>query len=151
MKKISSNSTYFYKRIFPAIWFGFLGVFIITELTPLSQEGGLELSFMIMPIIMAGIGYFIIKKLVFDLMDEVYDAGDCLIVKNAGKEEQINFKDIKNISYSVMINPPRATLILRRETVFGNEITFSPHGNLIPFKKSRDIEELIDRVDRLRS
>ena len=63
---------------------------------------------------MIGFGYFIMKKLVFDLVDEVWDDGDALVVKNRGQEERIALADIKNVSYSPFVNPPRVTLSLRR-------------------------------------
>lgn len=152
MKKISSSFTYFNKRVLPAIWFGFLGIFMLLSIgTALFDADKPDLFSIIMPIIMGVMGYYVMKHLVFDLMDEVYDAGDFLIFRNAGKEEQINFKDIKNISYAIVMNPPRVTLSLRRETAFGNEIAFCPRVSLIPFKKNRDIEELIDRVDKARA
>ncbi len=105
---------------------------------------------MITSVFMAAIGYFIMKNLVFDLMDEVYDEGSSLLFKNKGKTVRVNLSDIKNVSYTVLINPPRVTLSLRHKTEFGDELTFSPPGSLIPFKKNKDILELIDRIDRAR-
>jgi hypothetical protein len=39
------------------------------------------------------------KKLIFDLVDEVWDDGRALIVKNDDREERIPFADIKNVNY----------------------------------------------------
>jgi hypothetical protein len=58
--------------------------------------------------------------------------------------------DIKNVSYSPFINPPRVTLSLRRPTVFGDQITFSAPVRLVPFSTSPVINDLIERVDRAR-
>jgi len=101
-------------------------------------------------VFMAAVGYLLMKHLVFDLMDEAYDEGLSLLFKNNGKAVRINLTDIKNFSYTVVINPPRVTLSLRCKTEFGDEITFSPPASLIPFKKNKDIIELIDRIDRAR-
>jgi len=91
------------------------------------------------------------KKLVFDLMDEVFDDSiSCLLIRNKSTEERIDYKSIKNISYSVITNPPRVTLSLRTPCKFGNEVSFIPQMSWVPFKKSKDILELIDRVDKLR-
>lgn len=92
----------------------------------------------------------IMKNLVFDLMDEAYDEGSSLLFKNNGKSVRINLSDIKNVSYTVVINPPRVTLSLRHKTEFGDEITFSPPASFIPLRKNKDIVELIDRIDRAR-
>ncbi len=99
---------------------------------------------------MGFMGFFIMKKLVWALMDEVYDAGDYLIVKKGNQQEQIAFSEIKNISYNLMMNPPRVTLSVRRQTIFGDEISFSPSTSIIPFKKNPLIKDLIDRVDAAR-
>ena len=100
---------------------------------------------------MAGIGYFMMKYLVFDLMDEVYDEGFSLLFKNKGKTVRVNLSDIKNVSYTVVLNPPRVTISLRHKTEFGDELSFSPPASLIPFKKNKEIVELIDRIDSARS
>jgi hypothetical protein len=104
----------------------------------------------IMPLIMAAFGYFIMKKPVFDLINEVYDEGASLLFKNGQKEVRVNLNEIKNVSYSVMVSPPRVTISLRRITEFGDELSFSPPMSFIPFKKNPDIVELIDRIDKAR-
>jgi hypothetical protein len=96
-------------------------------------------------------GYFLLRALVFDLMDEVWDEGTTLLVRNKNKEERIYFKNIKNISYSVMTSPNRLTLSLRTPCQFGNEVSFSPPTSWVPFRKNEDIIELIDKVDKLRN
>lgn len=149
MKKLSSKSTFFNKKVFPTIWFGFLAFFVISSQFE-SGKNGPGPMFIIMPIFMAVFGYFIMKNLVFDLIDEVYDEGDSLLFKNSDKEVRISLRDIKNVSYQTMMNPPKVTLSLRHETDLGNELSFSPPMSFIPFKKNRDIEELIDRIDQAR-
>jgi hypothetical protein len=151
MRRISSRMTFFYKRVFPAIWFGFLILFIAVPLvSSTSRNTTPPLPFFIMPAIMIVVGYFIMKKLVFDLVDEVWDDGDSLLIKNRGEEQRVAFSDIKNVSYSPFINPPRVTLSLRRPTVFGDEITFNAPTRLVPFSTSPLIKDLIDRIDLVR-
>ena len=108
MKKISSN-IFFYKRIFPIFWFGFLGIFVLITLFANPAGRSLPLAFFVMPIIMAVFGYVLMKKIVFDLADEVTDCGDFLVVRFADIQERIALSNIMNISYSVMMNPPRVT------------------------------------------
>ncbi|MCE5211825.1 MAG: hypothetical protein LLG40_09755 [Deltaproteobacteria bacterium] len=152
MKKLSSGSTFFYKRIFPVLWFGFIIFFLSTAL--LAESKGTNSDDMIVifvtAVFMAVIGYVVMKNLLLDLMDEVYDEGSSLLFKNKGKTVRVNLIDIKNVSYSVAVNPPRVTLSLRCKTEFGDELSFSPPASLIPFKKNHDIAELIDRIDRAR-
>jgi hypothetical protein len=97
MKKISSKGTFYYKRIFPAIWFGFLAIFIVISFIGGAFDKGPKLPLLIIPLIMAVFGYFFMKKLVFDLIDEVFDEGSgYLLVKNNNTEERIDYQNIKN-------------------------------------------------------
>jgi hypothetical protein len=95
--------------------------------------------------------YFLMRQVLFDLVDEAWDVGDYLLFKNKGIEETVPLTNIMNVSYTVLINPPRVTLTLRIPSRLGNEITFSPPHALKPFKKSPIVDELIERVDRARS
>lgn len=147
MKRISSRWTFFYKRLFPTVWFGFLGVFSVSTIFAATSRGNVPVQFWFVPMIIAGFGYFLMKNLVFDLADEVWDAGSELVVKNKGREERVVLGEIVNVSYSVVASPQRVTLTLRRPTPFGKEITFAAPITWIPFAKSPIIEELISRID----
>jgi hypothetical protein len=68
-------------------------------------------------------------------------------VKNRDQEQRIALVDIKNVSYSPFMNPPRVTLSLRRPTVFGDQITFSAPLRFVPFARSPAIDDLINRID----
>ena len=113
MKRISSRSTVFYKRIFPLLWFGFLAFFVITALWACRRTHGVAVPFLAMPVLMAVIGYVLFRRLIFDLVDEVWDDGDALIVRNAGTEERVLLENIINIGFSTMTNPERVTVTLR--------------------------------------
>jgi len=150
MKKLTSRATFFQKKVFPVIWFGMLGLFVCGALVTGAAERGLGVLFVLVPVSMAAVGYFIMKKFVFDLIDEVYDEGETLLFREGGKEVRVSLGDIKNVSYSPMMNPPRVTVSIRYTTELGDEISFSPPASFIPFRKNKDIEELIDRIDRAR-
>ncbi|MCX5848549.1 MAG: hypothetical protein NTW65_03780, partial [Deltaproteobacteria bacterium] len=79
MKKLSSGSIFFYKRIFPAIWFGFIVFFILTGLFANRKNNSSDIMIFVVPVLMAVVGYFVMKNLVFDLIDEVYDEGLSLL------------------------------------------------------------------------
>ena len=98
-------------------------------------------------------GYFLMKKLVWDLVDEVYDCGDFLLVKNRDEEERIALSNIMNVNASTYINPPRITLRLVNPSKFGSEVAFSPITGfkLNPFAKNAVAEDLIVRVYQARS
>jgi hypothetical protein len=134
MRRISSGWTFFYKRIFPIIWVGFLTLF--AGIGVVKGQGPFPV---IVPLVMIAFGYFLMQKLVFDLVDEVWDDGDALVVKNRGQEQRIALADIKNVNYSPFVSPPRVTLSLRRPTVFGEQITFCAPTASRRFHKARSL------------
>jgi hypothetical protein len=152
MRRISSQWTFFYKRVFPVFWCGMIVLIMAVPLFAAAHSGTyLQLiPFLAVPIFMLLFGLFFMKHFVFDLVDEVWEDGDTLLVRNKGQEERINLADIKNVSCSPFNSPPRITLSLRRPTVFGDQVAFCGPVRLIPFAANPVIDELIDRVDRAR-
>lgn len=147
-KRISSRATGFRKKVFPILWFGFLGIFLLTGLVNLPSNRALALPLVGVPILMMGFGYLLMKFLIFDLMDEVWDNGNELIVVNEGHVVHVPLKDIVNISYTVATNPRRATLTLRTPCRWGKEITFSPVWKFgTGLFVSAVVKDLIQRVD----
>jgi hypothetical protein len=151
MKKISSKSTFLYKRIFPLFWFGFVAFFFASAIG--SGSGVRHPVFLGVPILLGVFGFFLMKKLVWSLADEVYDNGDHLIVKKGGEQEVVPLSRIINVSVSENTNPRRVTLRLARDCRFGGEVSFTPVGRLSlnPFAKIEVAEDLIVRVDRARA
>jgi len=151
MPRISSRMTFFYKRVFPIVWFGFLSIFVLFALFgPAASRNGPPLPFLIVPFVMMAFGFFFMRKLIFDLVDAVFDAGDALIVRNGGTEARIPLSQIMNVNYSPLVNPPRVTLSLRGGSTFGDQVTFCAPVRFIPFSTSPVIDDLIRRVDAAR-
>jgi hypothetical protein len=148
---ISSDRTHYFKDTFPRLYFGFLVVFLFISLILLFTASDFSVVFVIMPIILGAFGYFIMKRFVFDLVDEVWDEGDSLLVKNAGREARVALADIINLNDSVATNPPRITLTLRTPNTFGRDITFSPpRKGLFRLGRNPVALALIDRIDAAR-
>jgi hypothetical protein len=153
MRRISSRMTFLHKRIFPVIWFGFALFFMASPfLAPLigGTTSGSPIEFLLMPALMIVVGYFMMKKLIFDLVDEVLDAGDALVIRNGHLEERVALSDIINVSYAQFVNPPRVTLSLRNPTMCGDRISFCAPVSFMPFSTSPIIDELIRRIDAAR-
>jgi hypothetical protein len=152
MRRLSSKTTFFNKRVFPVIWFGFLALFVIAGLAAsLQKRESPPLQFLIVPVLMAVFGYIFMKHLVLDLVDEVWDAGNELIVRNNRQEDRIPLSNIMNVSHMTFMNPPRITLTLRQPCRFGKEITFSPPASLLAFfSKNLIATELIERIEAVR-
>jgi len=80
MRRISSRATFYQKRIFPLVFFGpQVAVFSILVFIGLSSGRYPPIPVLVIPIFMGVIFFFIMKIMVFDLVDEVWDAGDVLI------------------------------------------------------------------------
>lgn len=153
VKRISSRQTFFLKKVFPVIWFGFTAFFLFMVVGAGAQRQP-GVAFALLPVaFMTLIGVVVMKKLVWDLADEVYDCGDSLLVRNARDEDRISLSNIMNVSVSTYVNPPRITLRLVQPGKFGNEVAFSPAMGfrLNPFAKCAIAEDLILRVDQARS
>jgi hypothetical protein len=136
--------------VLPILWFGILGMGVAVQLWAglLRTHPALILPF----VFAALLGVVLMKKLVWDLVDEVYDCGDFLLVRNDGKEDRVPLANIMNINASTMTNPPRVTLRLSIGGKFGNEIVFSPIKpvSLNLFARNEIVEDLMVRVDAAR-
>ena len=145
LPKLSSASTFFFKRVFPAFWFGFLtllGALIATQ-KPIA---------VLHPLAMMLFGYFLFRHLVWDLADEVRDGGSFLLVRNGGLEQRVELREVMNVGFSQFTNPRRITLKLRTPGVLGDEIVFLPTAQVRfnPFAQHPLVDELIVRVDAAR-
>lgn len=159
-RRISSAATFFHKRVFPAIWFGFVGVWVIDAayIILIKDHFGapmLVVSFLLMvALFMCALGYLIMSRLIFGVMDEAWDGGDAIIVRNRGQTERIPLTDIVHVTYPGQIRPSRATLILKQPCRFGNEVSFFPPREgllaLVYPGESTVIVDLIRRVGAAR-
>ncbi len=151
MTRISSTkATFFYKRIFPFLWFGILLLIVAFGLlSPSRDSRASNIPFLIAPVLMGVVSYRFMQRMVFCLADEVLDAGEALVVRNDGQQERIPLSDIKNVNYQPYMSPPQITLLLRRPTKFGDTVVFCGPVSLLPIwsNPSPAIKNLIDRID----
>src|SRR5690242_13379629 len=144
MRRISSRATLLHKRAFPLIWFGGLAVVAFEAVV------GPVPAFVLVPVTIMGMfGFFMMKNLVFDLVDQVWDDGADVIVRNRGREIRVPLAGIVNVGYTPH-SPQRATLLFREPTALGQEIAFVPAAVWVPFGRSPVIDDLIQRVDAAR-
>jgi len=78
------------------------------------------------PLGMMLFGFFLLKALCFDLMDEMYLHDGDILVRNRGEEDRFPLSNIASLYSSWITNPERITLILHQSCKFGPSITFSP-------------------------
>jgi hypothetical protein len=151
-QRISSRNTVLLKRVFPIVWFGAIAIFVTTALAGLRTVRPVPVIILVVPVLVCIGGYLVMRRLVFDLADEVYDEGDALRVRFGSEAERIPLANIINVSYAGMTNPQRITLTLRTPGRFGREVTFSPQRKLFGalFAPPPLVSELIERVDAAR-
>jgi hypothetical protein len=99
MPRLSSQLTFLYKRVLPVVRFEFLVLFATGAAVNKLASGRLPPFPLLMVIVAMGVISFSgKKKLIFDLVDEVLDAGDALVVRNEGQEHLIPLADISNVN-----------------------------------------------------
>ncbi len=152
-KRISSRNTFFQKRVLPPLLFAVLAVGVAAPLVATrGSPHAPPWPIFVMPVVVGAIIYVVLRRLVFDLADEVVDEGDALRVRFGGDEERIPLAEIINLSYSGITNPPRITLTLRTAGRFGREVSFSPQQSFLSplFRPNPLVNDLIERVDAAR-
>jgi hypothetical protein len=150
MRCISSRATWWYKRIFPIVWFGFLVVFVIVNVFVIPGAALSWVPAVLVAAIMAVVGYSAMKRFILDLVDGAWDDGDALIVKNGSDSDRIALSDISNVGYSPLMNPPRVTLSLHKPSRFGDKVSFCAPIRAFAFTPHPVVEDLIQRVDAAR-
>jgi hypothetical protein len=151
MKKISSKLTFLHKKILPVFVFVILSIGSILIFSASGPKSP-PVFVAVFPIIIGVFLFFIFKKLIFVLADEVFDCGDYLLVKKDGVEENVYLNNIRNVSYAFS-KPPFIHLSLRTPGRLGRDIFFSPPTpawNFAFFHHHPLAEELIDRIDAMK-
>ena len=131
------------------VWYGVLAIFAVIILLGIVTSGEVQFELLLIPLLMAVLGYGIMKYLVFDLADEVWDDTDSLVVKCKEIEERIPLSNIKDVSY-LAAKPPRITLSLREPGQLGADITFSPPGKFNHFGDNPLVRELRQRIEAMK-
>ena len=145
MKRVSKISI-ITKWVFPIFLFGLLTLVTLGALA----SGEAKMIAIVMPVFMMLIAFFLIRKPVWDLADEVWDAEDHLLIKKGDKEQKVYLTDIVNVNYTALSTPPRVTIMCRTPGPFGTEVAFTAPTTFNPFTTHPYVKGLIQRVDALR-
>lgn len=145
MRRLSSRTTWWTKRAFPACWFGFLVVWTAAMTVPIVR-GQVPALILLIPAAMAGVGYAIMRWLVFHLVDEVLLDGDDLLVRDAGDEIRVPLKHLVHVQSSFLVNPEQMTLTLKPPCRLEHEIVFIPPVRLFRWGRHPLADELTRRM-----
>lgn len=156
MQRLSSRSTFFYKRVFPVFWFGIVAVGAVVAGTTVlgAHREVVAWPSLAVPVVMGIVGFALFRRLLFDLVDEVWLDGNELVVVQRSERTRVPLANVMNVNSSVMTNPPRITLMLRTASSrLGETVSFmptGPRGLLNGFKPDPIATDLIQRIDALR-
>lgn len=150
MRQISSGQTFFFKKVFPVVWYGALGYILAWALVTESWKA--EPMAVLGPTLMLLIGYLAMQRYIFTLADKVLDGGSFLLVRRGLVKQRIALEEIEDVHVTRSDNPPRLTLKLRVPGKLGKQVVFIPKGVvLVPFFKHPLGAELAERVERFRT
>jgi len=155
MKQISlpSNLTFCLKRVIPVLSFGVFVFGIVEVAANLKAPASAVAPVPVALVVLMGVFCVIVLRRVSDVVDEVWDDGDALIVKNATLEERVPLKNIINVDYLRFSNLPRVTVTLRDPSQFGHEIAFfalptmGSFSNRLLSNRCPLVDELTERAD----
>lgn len=150
MQRISSRSTAFTKRVLPFLLLAIVAAWFVVAMRVTRHS--LHPAIVILPAAVAAFAFFVMKKVLFNLVDEVWDGGDFLLIRNRGEEDRVPLENIMNLSYTMFGNNRRATLRLRTPCRFGAEVAFMPAAApwSFTFYKNKMLDDLIERIDATR-
>jgi hypothetical protein len=155
MTRISSQMTFFHKRVFPTMWFGSVSlIFCVGTSEAIGKQQFVNIiPAVVVPLFMAIFGYFFMNMMHdFDLVDEVWDCGESVLIRNRGHEFQFGLSDFMGLSYTEFGSTARVTLWLSEKSEgLGKGVVF-----ILPYQFSfhmmppiaRDLMERIDEAQR---
>jgi hypothetical protein len=137
METVSSSLTFFYKFIFPSVWSGGFGFGTVAMLLNRKPEA-------------VGFGAaWVIGTTIFLLMcgrlKRVKLDGASLVISNYRRDIIVPVSEIADVRQNRLINLKPVTITFRKDTSFGNAITFMPPVSFELFSE----DELVTRLRSL--
>ena len=126
MKRISTTGTFLRKRVFPIMMLAAPALFVAVSFRLEMPPGQNRWPLIFIPGAVALVGFVLWKLLISDLVDEVYDLGEALLVRNKGTEVNIPLSNISKVTVSNFTNPVRVTVRLMVPCELGDKIVFEP-------------------------
>jgi hypothetical protein len=143
MRCISSRATFWNKFGIPGL---FLILIALSFLAALAEGIGNSIRAAVphlLALMFISAAWYLVARKSAELVDEVYDDGDALVVRNDDDKVRIAFSDIKNVEWwrygSVHIR-----VTLQKPCILGDRVVFLATGG---FRPKPDIEDLIQRVN----
>jgi hypothetical protein len=152
MRQLSSMMTWFYKFVFSTVWIGGFGIGTLAVLItrPFPEQPGrenLELMFPIAFILGSTIIYFVCIRLKYVALE-----GPILVISNYLTTIRIPISEVKDVTGTILVQPPLVTLHLKNPTPFGDKIVFmGPIFFFSAFMRHPLVQELRDIVQKAKT
>jgi hypothetical protein len=98
MKKLSSRWTFLEKYVIPSVHFTGYGL-VIFMCTLFSKNQPLVLLVLLLPLVLAVIAFWTLRRYTFPLLDKVVDRGDHLLLKRGKQEDTLQLTDIVEVVF----------------------------------------------------
>lgn len=122
MQRLSSSLTiWWYKRLGPLLLGGLLLIGTVM-LSIFVLRGTIASVWLFTPVSFAILAAAYIRQFILPLADEVFDAGDALLVRRGRGTTRVALREITSVDYLLVFDPPRISL--RFTTVNGEQIVF---------------------------
>lgn len=146
MKKISSDKTFLHKNVYPLFMLAVAAIMLLIFIGTMVRDR--EINFLLLGFVGLAIVYVYseYRKRAVDLVDEVWDEGDALLVKNGDREERVAISNISKLRYGGLGNAHFVSLTLREPCAFGQTIRFVPLRKAYRLFKNPLIADLAMRV-----
>jgi hypothetical protein len=144
MKRISRSSAVFYKRAMPLLWAVFM-LMITVSLAGDIVRGNSHVSFVdLLPFWAIGAFAYVVNWLLtYGLADEVWEAGDHLVVRTGAMSVRLPIADIESVSEFPFSRPRRITLQLERPGLLGCAVVFLPFDGSFQSRSGRAVSPMI--------
>lgn len=155
IRRLSSRWTPFCKKAFPVAICGVVAITLMMALVAMRTGKQGAWMFLVLPLLMMVVGYFVYRHLIVDLADEVRLEGEATVVKHRDASAEIPRCGVTDVEASTMTNRRRITLTLRNESRRDRGIVFMPAVASVSlayrFKPDPVATELAGRIDALRT
>lgn len=148
---LSSSSTPFWKKVFPAAWT--VGVGSVAAAAWLDLIGSPPAPEPVKILLLGGWAVFsVLFFRWFGRLQPVWRMGDDLVIGDLDRGPRVGLAEVREVKETRMQRLKMVTLELRRPTPLGRRVTFVPKGAKaiwLPFAPSEVAEDLRARIERL--
>ncbi len=126
--RISSPATFWIKHVAPWAGFSALGLWTAWRWSTLAQTGEWSAWAVVIPVLLGIFGFVLHHEFLSNLVDEVWDAGDTLRVRNRGREHLLPLSEVERLDYRPMEGLHWIVVRLKTRHALGKQWVFIPHG-----------------------